>query len=82
MGEVVTVVLSLRSSPIHAMEALCHEHCCAIGEVKGIAVWILNILVDAARHQRRNGNGGPKQRLSGPSFKEREGKGGEWRSAN
>ena len=30
----------------------------------------------------RNRNGGPKQRLGGPSLKEREGKGSEWRSAS
>ena len=49
-GEVVTVVLSLRSSPTHAMEALRHEHERDLVEVKGIAVWILNVLVDATRH--------------------------------
>ena len=46
----VTVVLSLRSSPTHAMEALRHEHESDLVEVKGIAVWILNVLVDATRH--------------------------------
>ena len=81
-GGVVTVVLSLRSSPTHAMEALRHEHERDLVEVKGIAVWILNVLVDATRHRWRNGNSGPKQRLGGPSLKEREGKGSEWRSAS
>ena len=46
----MTVVLGLRSSPTHAMEALCHEHERDLVEVKGIAVWILNVLVDAIRH--------------------------------
>ena len=32
-------------------------------EVKGIAVWILNVLVNATRHRWRNRNGGPTQRL-------------------
>ena len=41
---------SLRSSPTHAMEALRHEHERDLVEVKGIAVWILNVLVDATRH--------------------------------
>ena len=43
-------MLSLRSSPTHAMEALRHEHERDLVEVKGIAVWILNVLVDATRH--------------------------------
>ena len=43
--------------------------------------WILNVLVDATRHRWRNRNGGPQQRLSGPSLKEREGKGSKPRSA-
>ena len=34
-GEVVTIMLSLRSSPTRAMEALHHEHCCFLVEVKG-----------------------------------------------
>ena len=41
-----------------------------------------HVLVDATRHRWRNGNSGPKQRLGGPSLKEREGKGSEWRSAS
>ena len=49
-GAVVTVVLSLRSSPTHAIEALRHEHDHDLLELKGIAVWILNVLVDATRH--------------------------------
>ena len=59
----MTVVLNLRSPPTHAMEALRHEHECDLMVVKGIAVWIQNVLVDATRHRRRSGNGGPKQRL-------------------
>ena len=43
-------MLSLRNSPTHAMEALRHEHERDLVEVKGIAVWILNVLVDATRH--------------------------------
>ena len=39
-------------------------------------------LSEPPRHRWRNGNGGPKQRLGGPSLKEREGKGSEWRSAS
>ena len=74
-------MLSLRSSPTHAMEALRHEHERDHVEVKGIAVWILNVLVDATRHHGER-DGGPKQRLGGPSLKEREGKGSEWRSAS
>ena len=35
------------------------EHERDLVEVKGIAVWILNHLVDATRHRWRNGNGGP-----------------------
>ena len=58
------------------------EHECGLVEVKGNAVWILHVLVDATRHRWRNRNGGPKQRFGGPSLKEREGKGSEWRSAN
>ena len=50
MGEVVTFVLCLRISPTHAMEALRHEHERDLVEVKGIAVRILNVLVDATRH--------------------------------
>ena len=34
-----------------------------------------NVLVDATRHRWRTSNGGPKQRLGGPSFKARDGKG-------
>ena len=50
MGEVVTAVQYSRSSPARAMEALRHEHEYGLVEVKGIAVWILNVLVDATRH--------------------------------
>mmetsp|Transcript_50385 Transcript_50385/g.82356 ORF Transcript_50385/g.82356 Transcript_50385/m.82356 type:complete len:104 (+) Transcript_50385:85-396(+) len=37
---------------------------------------------DQTHSPREDGNGGPKQRLGGPSLKEREGKGSEWRSAS
>ena len=40
----------LRSSPTRTREALRHEHCRVLVEVKGKAIWILNVLVDAARH--------------------------------
>ena len=63
-------MLSSCRSPTRAMEAPRHEQCCVLFEVKGKAIWILN--VDAARHHGENRNGGPKQRLHGPSFKERE----------
>ena len=70
------VVLRLRSS--HAMEALRHEHEHDLLEVGGIAVWILNILVDATRHHAktetadqtaawwsfREGNGREGQRMA------------------
>ena len=79
---VVTVVLRLRSSPTHAMEALRHEHERDLVEVKGIAVWDLNVLVDATRHHGETETADQKQRLGGPSLKEREGKGSEWRSAS
>ena len=36
--------------PPPEMEALRHEHERDLVEVKGIAVWILNVLVDATRH--------------------------------
>ena len=36
----------------------------------------------APRPPLRSRNGGPKQRLGGPSFKERKGRGSEWRSAS
>ena len=43
-------MLSLRSLPTHAMETLRQEHERDLVEVKGIAVWILNVLVEATRH--------------------------------
>ena len=39
-----------RLPPFHRMEALRHEHERDLVEMKGIAVWILNVLVDATRH--------------------------------
>ena len=38
------------NSPTRVIEALRHEHECGFVEVKGIAVWILNVSVDATRH--------------------------------
>ena len=49
----MTGVRYSRSSPARAMEALRHEHECGLVEVKGIAVWILNVLVDATRHHKQ-----------------------------
>ena len=51
-GGVVTGVQHPRSSPTHAMEALRHEQECALVEVKGIAVWTLDVIVDVTRHHR------------------------------
>ena len=56
------------------MAALRHEHWRVLFEVKGKAVWILNVLVDTTRHHRKPETA-DKQWLGGPSFKEKEGKG-------
>ena len=79
------VVLSSCRSRTRAMEALRHEHFRVLVGVNGKAIWIRNVLVDATRHHGEtadhNRNGGPKQRLRGPSFKERDWKGsisGDW----
>ena len=65
-------MLSSRRSPTRTMAALRHEYCRLLFEVKGKVVWILNVLADVTHHRWRNGNSGPKQRLGGPSFKERD----------
>ena len=81
MGEVVTVVLSLRSSPIRVMEALRHQHSYVFVEVKGKDVWILNVLVDATHHgetQTMRQNSG----LVDLHSRKGNGRGSEWRSAN
>ena len=51
MGEVVTSMLSFRQLT-HTRDGstLHHEHCCVPVEVKGKAVWILNVLVDTTHH--------------------------------
>ena len=68
-------MLGSRRSPTCTMAALHHDHCHVLFEVTGMAVWILNVLIDTTRHRWRNKNGGPKQLFGRPSFKEREGKG-------
>ena len=47
--------MRLHNSPTRAMEVLGHQHCYVLVEVKGTAVWILNILVDASRHHGETG---------------------------